>query len=70
MKSPEYSMIEELLKNPLLVSLLFAAYDYKQTNSFKKTHFFTVKYMMLILIAMIYQKGDGFIHEKKVKFGY
>lgn len=31
LKSPEYRMIDDFLKNPLLVSLLFTAFDYKQT---------------------------------------
>ena len=44
LKSPEYSMIEDFLKNPLLVSLLFAAYDYKQTIPLKQHIFYRQVY--------------------------
>ena len=36
LKSGKYEMIFEFMKNPLLVSLLFAAFDYKNTIPLKK----------------------------------
>lgn len=64
LKSPEYSMIEDFLKNPLLVSLLFAAYDYKQTIPLKK-HIFYRQVYDAHFDSHDLSKGDGFIHEKK-----
>ena len=40
LKSGDYSSIDEYLGNPLLVSLLFAAYDHKQTIPLKKHLFY------------------------------
>ena len=40
LKSGKYSSIDEYLKNPLLVSLLYAAYDHKQTIPLKKHLFY------------------------------
>jgi len=44
LKSGEYSSIDEYLENPFLVSLLFAAYDYKQTIPLKKHLFYRQVY--------------------------
>ena len=44
LKSGEYSSIDEYLENPLLVSLLFAAYDHKQTIPLKKHLFYRQVY--------------------------
>ena len=40
LKSDKYSMIDDFLKNPLLVSLLYTAYDYKQAIPLKKHIFY------------------------------
>jgi hypothetical protein len=44
LKSGEYSSIDEYLENPLLVSLLFAAYDHKHTIPLKKHLFYKQVY--------------------------
>lgn len=44
LRSGEYSSIDEYLENPLLVSLLFAAYDHKQTIPLKKHLFYRQVY--------------------------
>lgn len=44
LKTGEYSSIDEYLKNPLLVSLLFAAFDHKQTIPLKKHLFYKQVY--------------------------
>lgn len=44
LKSGEYRSIDEYLENPLLVSLLFAAYDHKQTIPLKKHLFYRQVY--------------------------
>ena len=44
LKSGDYSSIDEYLENPLLVSLLFAAYDHKQTIPLKKHLFYRQVY--------------------------
>lgn len=52
LKSGNYTMISDFLKNPLLVTLLFVAFDYKQTIPLKK-HIFYRQVLMHILIRMI-----------------
>ena len=52
LKSGQYEMINEFLKNPLLVSLLYAAFDYKQTIPLKK-HIFYRQVYDAYLILMI-----------------
>lgn len=66
LKSPEYRMIDDFLKNPLLVSLLFTAFDYKQTIPLKK-HIFYRQVYDAHFDSHDLSKGDGYIHEKKSK---
>lgn len=40
LKSGQYSSLDEYLENPLLVSLLFTAYDYKRSIPFEKHRFY------------------------------
>ena len=42
LKSGQYKTIDEYLTNPLLVSLLFTAYDYKRSIPFEKHRFYGV----------------------------
>jgi hypothetical protein len=42
LKSGQYNTIEEYLENPLLVSLLYTAYDYNQSIPFEKHRFYGV----------------------------
>ena len=42
LKSGQYNPIEEYLENPLLVSLLYTAYDYNQSIPFEKHRFYGV----------------------------
>lgn len=64
LRSNEYSMIDDFLKNPLLVSLLFAAFDYKQTIPLKK-HIFYRQVYDAYFDAHDLSKGDSYTHEKK-----
>ena len=64
LRSNEYLMIDEFLKNPLLVSLLFAAFDYKQTIPLKK-HIFYRQVYDAYFDAHDLSKGDSYTHEKK-----
>lgn len=63
LKSGQY-MIDEFLKNPLLVSLLFAAFDYKQTIPLKK-HIFYRQVYDAYFDSHDLSKGDSYIHDKK-----
>lgn len=63
LKTGKYEMINEFLKNPLLVSLLFAAFDYKQTIPLKKHIFYRQVYDAYFDTHDL-SKGGGFIHEK------
>lgn len=64
LKSGQYEMINEFLKNPLLVSLLFAAFDYKQTIPLKK-HIFYRQVYDAYFDSHDLSKGDSYIHDKK-----
>lgn len=64
LKSGKYNMIDEFLKNPLLVSLLFVAFDYKQTIPLKK-HVFYRQVYDAHFDGHDLSKGGGFTHEKK-----
>lgn len=64
LKTGNYSMINEFLKNPLLVSLLFAAFDFKQTIPLKK-HIFYRQVFDAYFDSHDLSKGDGYVHEKK-----
>ena len=66
LKSGKYDMIDEFLKNPLLVSLLFVAFDYKQTIPLKK-HVFYRQVYDAHFDGHDLSKGGGFTHEKKSK---
>lgn len=66
LKTGKYEMINDFLKNPLLVSLLFAAFDYKQTIPLKK-HIFYRQVYDAYFDSHDLSKGDGYIHEKKSK---
>lgn len=63
LKSGQYGMINEFLKNPLLVSLLFAAFDYKQTIPLKK-HIFYRQVYDAYFDSHDLSKGDHYIHDK------
>lgn len=64
--SGQYKAIDEFLTNPLLVSLLFAAYDYKQIIPLKKSIFYRQVYDAYFDFHDL-SKGDNYIHEKKSK---
>lgn len=63
LKEKEYKAIDDFLKNPLLVSLLFAAFDYKQTVPLKKHLFYSQVYEAFFEKHDL-SKGDC-EHEKK-----
>ena len=63
LKSGQYEMINEFLKNPLLVSLLYAAFDYKQTIPLKK-HIFYRQVYDAYFDSHDLSKGDSYIHDK------
>ncbi len=63
LRTGQYDMINEFLKNPLLVSLLFAAFDYKHTIPLKK-HIFYRQVYDAYFDSHDLSKGDSFIHEK------
>lgn len=63
LETRKYKMIDEFLKNPLLVSLLFAAFEYKQTIPLKK-HIFYRQVYDAYFDSHDLSKGDGYIHEK------
>lgn len=63
LKKGKYEMINEFLKNPLLVSLLFAAFDYKQTIPLKK-HVFYRQVYDAYFDSHDLSKGGGYTHEK------
>src|SRR5574344_217361 len=60
----KYNMIDDFLQNPLLVTLLFAAFDYKQTIPLKK-HIFYRQVYDAFFDSHDLSKGEGFIHNKK-----
>lgn len=63
LRTGQYEMINEFLKNPLLVSLLFAAFDYKHTIPLKK-HIFYRQVYDAYFDSHDLSKGDSYIHEK------
>ena len=63
LKSGEYSSISEYLENPLLVSLLYAAFDHKQSIPLKKHLFFRQVYDALFESHELVQGHDP--HEKR-----
>ena len=62
--SGEHNSIKEFLGNPLLVSLLYAAFDYKQTIPLKKHLFYRQVYDAYFDTHDL-TKGRGYIHNKK-----
>ncbi|WP_116109397.1 NACHT domain-containing protein [Lewinella sp. IMCC34191] len=64
LESPEVREISEFLENPLLTSLLFTAFDYKNTIPFKKHLFYRQVYDALFEMHDL-SKGDAFTREKK-----
>ena len=63
LEEPSSSSIHEFLENPLLVSLLFKSYEYKQTLPLKKPIFYRQVYDALYETHDI-TKGDSFIRRK------
>lgn len=63
LKTGQYEMINEFLKNPLLVSLLYAAFDYKHTIPLKK-HIFYRQVYDAYFDSHDLTKGDSYIHDK------
>lgn len=63
LKSGRHEMIDEFLKNPLLVSLLFAAYNHKQEVPLKKHIFYRNVYDAYFDLHDLAKDGS-FIHEK------
>ena len=66
LKNEKYKMITEFLENPLLVSLLFIAFDYKPTIPIKKHSFYRQVFDALFENHDL-SKGDSYCHEKLSK---
>lgn len=66
LKTNKYEAIDEFLKNPLLVSLLFAAFDYKRIIPIKKSIFYRQVYDAYFDSHDL-SKGDSYIHDKQSK---
>lgn len=66
LQETEMSNIEEFLTNPLLVSLLFTAFEYKQAIPFKKYLFYRQVYDANFESHDL-TKGDSFTHNKYSK---
>jgi len=66
LETENYSNIEEFLTNPLLVSLLFTSFEYKQTIPLKK-HLFYRQVYDAMFEAHDLTKGDCYIREKHSK---
>ena len=63
---PDMTNISEFLRNPLLVSLLFTAFQYKQVIPFKKYIFYRQVYDANFESHDL-SKGDSFLHNKHSK---
>jgi hypothetical protein len=63
LKQSEFRNIDEFLTNPLLVSLLFTAFEYKQVIPFKK-HIFYRQVYDANFEAHDLTKGDSYMHDK------
>lgn len=63
LKTGKYEVINDFLQNPLLVSLLFAAFDYKQIIPLKK-HIFYRQVYDAYFDSHDLSKGDNYIHNK------
>lgn len=66
LKEKEMGNIGDFLTNPLLVTLLFTAFEYKQTIPLKKHLFYRQVFDSNFEMHDL-TKGDSFIHEKKSK---
>jgi NACHT domain len=55
LQGPDFSAVHEFLKNPLLTSLLYRSFEYKQSVPLKNMSF-TVKFLMLYLIGMMQRR--------------
>lgn len=64
LQSGKYDAIDEFLKNPLLVSLLYKAFDFKPTIPLKK-HIFYRQVYDAYYESHDLSKGGGYVHEKK-----
>jgi NACHT domain len=62
-KEINYKNLEEFLINPLMVSLLYKGYEYKQTISYKKSIFYRQVFDALYENHDL-TKGGAFVHEK------
>lgn len=60
----KYESISEFLKNPLLTSLLFIAFEYKQTIPLRK-HIFYAQVIDAYFQSHDLSKGGGYMHEKQ-----
>lgn len=63
LKTGQYGMIDEFLTNPLLVSLLFTAFDYKQKIPLKKHVFYQQVYDAYFELHDLSKEG-GYEHKK------
>lgn len=59
-----FDSVSEFLKNPLLTSLLFIAFEYKQTIPLRK-HIFYAQVIDAYFQSHDLTKGGGYMHEKK-----
>lgn len=66
LKDEESESIEEFLKNPLLVSLLYTAFDFKQTIPLKKHLFYRQVFDAFFEVHDL-SKGDSFARKKHSK---
>ena len=66
LEEEDMSNIEEFLTNPLLVSLLFTAFEHKQTIPFKKYLFYRQVYDANFELHDL-TKGESYIHNKYSK---
>lgn len=66
LEAPDSTPIKDFLQNPLLVSLLFIAFDFKQTLPLKKHIFYRQVYDANFETHDL-TKGDSYIHEKYSK---
>ena len=66
LKDKRYKMITEFMENPLLVSLLFIAFDYKPIISINKHSFYRQVFDALFESHDL-SKGDNYSHEKRSK---
>lgn len=64
LQETEMESVEEFLTNPLLVSLLFTAFEHKQTVPFKKYLFYRQVYDANFESHDL-TKGDSYIHDKR-----